>query len=94
MILEQQINQILDHYNENSAFDGDSHLYMLIEHWQFKSGADFDEIERDLRLDGILRQVTILIELAQLEECLTSPSQFVREYKKWSMTSDRQINLS
>ena len=86
MNLEQRINQIIDDYNLASEEDGDSHRYKDVEYWRFTVDLySYPRYESNPTIRKILQE----IEKANVNECLTSPHKFIREYKVWLNQNER-----
>jgi hypothetical protein len=76
MNLEKKLDLIIDDYNLASEADGDSHRYRSMKDWRFNP--DFiGSLESQPTISRILYE----IEIADLNECLTSPHSFIRDYK-------------
>lgn len=89
MNLEEKINNIINKYNADSyqeycdTADEDGPAYesyetlFPIEYWMW-----VDEPQTGAPVHN---QVNRWIEVTNVEICLTSPSEYIREYKKWQL---------
>lgn len=89
MNLEQQINKLIEDYNADSLKDWqesgdddgpayeDYHQLMLIEDWIW--------VDEPQTGEPVHNPTNKLIEKTTTEVCLTSPSEYIREYKKWQL---------
>ena len=84
MILEEEINKVINKYR---VYDYNP---LLIEQWGL-----YDEviiphsIEFYPHLYGLYNDIDSLIKNAPLEICLTSPSRYIREVKKYFLLQDK-----
>lgn len=76
-VIECLINALIDSYNEAADLteDGTIHQFLLIEHWRWT--------EYQPPSSFLLRQVESLVKNTPTPQCLTSPSEYVRELKRW-----------
>lgn len=77
MNLEHKIDEIINEYNLACEEDGDGFRVKDIRSWVF-SKTNYHTGPTEAR-------ILILIQQESLEQCLTSPSKFIRDYKVWSM---------
>ena len=72
--LEQRIDYVIDSMNEETY-----NSWIPIVEWNgnrnFNSEAKYSNLT--------LKRIDELIQNATLAECLTSPSEYIREYRKW-----------
>lgn len=76
-MIETTINELIDSHNELSDLSeqGTLHLLLPIECWKWTSYQS--------PYSFILKQVELLVEQASAAECLSSPSEYIRELKRW-----------
>ena len=77
MSLENRVDSIINEYNLAAEDDGDGHRYRDVKDWKYYS----DNYGSPSEMQSTIRRVLHEIAIADLNECLTSPYSFIRDYK-------------